>query len=94
MKEMDRMNITELENVTGGTELESHELAFLFAGAGYGKYVSADGELDYKGMKSLFASKGFRFSPSEKEDNLFCNIQDGTDYGQWHIEQMILDGSF
>ena len=86
----ERINAKELEYVTGGTYGETFRLVLLLAGKDHGMFLSKEGEFDYEGMKRCFASKGYKFIPSENEPNMFVDRQ-GLQYGQDYIEDLILD---
>ena len=44
-------------------------------------------------FKSLFASKGYKFEPSENGQNLFTD-KEGLVYGQDYIEDLLMNGRF
>ena len=85
---MEKINLNELENVNGGTYGKSLSLVVRLAFGGYGKYMTDNAEIDFAGMKRFFASKGYKFIPSEDGQNIFVD-REGLKYGQDYIENLI-----
>lgn len=87
------LNMEDLEMVNGGTRNESLYLVLRLACDGYGKFMTSDVKVDYAGMKNFFASKGYKFIPSEDEQNIFVD-HEGLAYGQDYIEYLMDEGKF
>ena len=83
----DVLNAKELEHVTGGTFGETFMLVLWLHQKGYGNFATDD-NIDYDKLNSFFASKGYKFIPSEDEPNVFID-RDGVRYGQDYIDNLI-----
>ncbi len=88
MMTMTKLNDRELENVNGGTTIESTVLAIELSTYGYGIFMDYPNGIDFEGLRSFFASKGFTFIPSQDGQNLFQDC-DGITYCQDYIEYLI-----
>ncbi len=93
MKERMNLNMEELGMVNSGTKGESFSLVFRLIADGHGKFVTKDAKVDFAGMKEFFASKGYKFIPSEDDQNIFVD-REGLSYGQDYIEYLMDEGNF
>ena len=70
IKDYEKMTDEELEEIAGGSSLESFRLALVLTAKKYGNFVLKEpdpethSQIDTDAMVTYFASRGYRFEPS------------------------------
>ena len=97
MRNMNSINMKELDNVVGGTRLENLKMVFYLQIMTDDIFYINDPEndiIDYEKMIGFFKSKGYKFTPGKDDTTMNLFEKDGLAYGQDYIEYLMKNGEF
>ena len=97
MMNMNIINMEELENVVGGTNIENLKMVLYLQAITDEPFYIIKGNndpIDYEKMIRYFRSKGYKFTPGKDATTMNLFEKDGLAYGQDYIEYLIRKGEF